>query len=195
MNITNHYYTEHAQDFFDSTVAVDVQKLYAQFLPRVKAQGKILDAGCGSGRDSKHFLDLGYQVCAFDANESLVSLASNHLRQPVTLAKFDTFACEPNSFDGIWACASLLHVEAESLPSVFIHLSKLLKADGVFYCSFKYGESALVRNGRYFTDMNEDKLEGVLSQTGLSIDSTWKTSDARPGRESEKWLNAILIKA
>ncbi|MGR5501640.1 class I SAM-dependent DNA methyltransferase [Vibrio sp. DNB22_10_4] len=193
--MTNHYYTEHAQDFFDSTVGVDVQKLYEHFLPTIKQKGNILDAGCGSGRDSKHFLELGFKVSAFDANEALVSLASSHLGQPVTLARFDTFAGEPNSFDGIWACASLLHVEAESLPSAFIHLGKLLKANGVFYCSFKYGESALVRNGRYFTDMNEKKLEDVLSQTGLVIDKTWKTSDARPGRESEKWLNAILIKA
>lgn len=194
MNITDQYYTKNAQSFFESTVSVDVQKLYDQFLPHLNPNGAILDAGCGSGRDAKHFKALGFKVTAFDANQALVELASRHLEQHVTHAKFDTFRAEPNSFDGIWACASLLHVPNEELAATFFTLSQLLKSQGLFYCSFKYGQAAQVRHGRFFTDMNEHKLHTTLATSPLTIKQTWVTSDVRPGRESEQWLNAILIR-
>ncbi len=194
MNITNQYYHENAQSFFDTTVNVDVQKLYDRFLPRINEQGKILDAGCGSGRDSKNFLNLGYKIVAFDANESLVELASEYLGQAVTQATFESFNAEPCSFDGIWACASLLHVPSDELPRTLSHLAEMLKPNGVFYCSFKYGKTEQVRNGRYFTDMNEHSLVQILSDTKLNIEETWVSSDARPGREAEQWLNAILVR-
>ncbi|MGR5457955.1 class I SAM-dependent methyltransferase [Vibrio sp. PNB22_1_1] len=193
--MTNQYYNENAQSFFDTTVNVDVRKLYDRFLPRIPSKGTILDAGCGSGRDSKNFLNLGYQVVAFDANESLVELASEHLGQTVTRATFDSFSAELKSFDAIWACASLLHVPREELPRTFSRLDKLLKPNGVFYCSFKYGNSEQIRNGRFFADMDEQTLADTLCETKLNIVETWISSDARPGREAEQWLNAVLIKA
>lgn len=195
MNITNQYYNENAQSFFDTTVNVDVQKLYDRFLPRIKSHGKILDAGCGSGRDSKNFLNLGYKVAAFDANESLVELATEYLGQHVTHATFEIFEAELSSFDAIWACASLLHIPNKKLPQTFSRLSELLKPNGIFYCSFKYGDAEQIRNGRFFADMNEQALRDALSSTKLNIAETWISSDARPERETEQWLNAILVKA
>ncbi|EHZ2742711.1 class I SAM-dependent methyltransferase [Vibrio vulnificus] len=192
--MTDQYYTENAQSFFESTVSVDVQKLYDQFLPYLDPNGAILDAGCGSGRDAKHFKALGFKVTAFDANQALVELASRHLEQHVIHAKFDTFRAEPNSFDGIWACASLLHVPDKELGATFLTLSQLLRPQGLFYCSFKYGQAAQVRNGRFFTDMDEHKLHATLTTSPLTIKQTWVTSDVRPGRGSEQWLNAILIR-
>ena len=194
MNLTNQYYSENAQAFFDTTVRVNVKKLYDRFVPRIKPGGQILDAGCGSGRDSKHFKDLGFKVTAFDANESLVQLAADHLEQTVIHASFDTFVTHAHRFDGIWACASLLHVPRCQLPSVLLNLGHQLKPEGIFYCSFKYGEAEVVRNGRYFTDLNESTLQNVLIGSNLIIDDTWISSDARPDRESEQWLNAILVK-
>ncbi|EJA3103033.1 class I SAM-dependent methyltransferase [Vibrio vulnificus] len=192
--MTDQYYTENAQSFFESTVSVDVQKLYDHFLPHLNPNGAILDAGCGSGRDAKHFKALGFKVTAFDANQALVELASRHLEQHVIHAKFDTFSAEPNSFDGIWACASLLHVPDKELGATFLTLSQLLRPQGLFYCSFKYGQAAQVRNGRFFTDMDEHKLHATLATSPLAIKQTWVTSDVRPGRGSEQWLNAILIR-
>ncbi|EHW0634560.1 class I SAM-dependent methyltransferase [Vibrio vulnificus] len=192
--MTDQYYTENAQSFFESTVSVDVQKLYDQFLPHLDPNGAILDAGCGSGRDAKHFKALGFRVTAFDANQALVELASRHLEQHVIHAKFDTFRAEPNSFDGIWACASLLHVPDKELGATFLTLSQLLRPQGLFYCSFKYGQAAQVRNGRFFTDMDEHKLHATLTTSPLTIKQTWVTADVRPGRGSEQWLNAILIR-
>ncbi|TOB16037.1 SAM-dependent methyltransferase, partial [Vibrio parahaemolyticus] len=132
------YYNQHAQEFFDSTVHVEMDSLYREFLPLVQKGGNILDAGCGSGRDSKVFKELGFQVHAIDASAVLAKLAEELIEQPVQIATFQDFESEKR-FDAIWACASLLHVPFDELPHSFLNLSKSLKNNGVFYCSFKYG--------------------------------------------------------
>ncbi|HCG8095745.1 class I SAM-dependent methyltransferase [Vibrio parahaemolyticus] len=187
------YYNQHAQEFFDGTINVEMESLYRQFLPLVRKGGDILDAGCGSGRDSKAFKELGFKVHAIDASEELAKLAEKLIQQPVQIITFQEFESE-KSFDAIWACASLLHVPFNELPQSFNNLSKSLKDNGVLYCSFKYGNDEVERNGRQFTNLDESLLESLLANVPLSIKTTWQTGDLRDGRESEKWLNAILIK-
>jgi SAM-dependent methyltransferase len=187
------YYNDHAQDFFDSTHAVNLSPILQRFIAGLSPQAHILDAGCGSGRDSKTFLGLGYRVTAFDASAALAQLASQHMGQLVAVATFDSFATE-HLFDGIWACASLLHVPAHHLPATFFKLSQMLAPDGRFYCSFKYGDGVGERDGRYFTNGNEARLARWIDGTGLTIAEIWQTADARPGRETERWLNAILVR-
>ncbi|GEA50053.1 SAM-dependent methyltransferase [Vibrio inusitatus NBRC 102082] len=195
MNSTTQYYNQNAKQFFDSTVDVEMKSLYEKFLPLIPTGGRILDAGCGSGRDSKAFLDKGFQVDAFDASAELTELASSLTGLQVKQTTFLRFHSEPVSYDGIWACASLLHVPEEDLATTFLHLSKCLKQSGVMYCSFKLGNSELDRNGRFFRDLNVEHLEDILQSTKtLKIKEWWETSDLRAGRENEKWLNAILEK-
>ena len=166
--------------------------LYAEFLPHVKQHGHILDAGCGSARDAAYFKNQGFTVSAFDASPALAKLASNYLQQPVEIKTFQELECV-NKYDGIWCCASLLHVPKAELPQVFLKLQNALKPDGVLYVSFKYGTQERVHNGREFTDLNEQLLSSLLNQhTQLSIVKHWQSVDQRPGRESEVWLNALI---
>lgn len=160
-NINQRYYKTNAQNFYDSTVDVDMQTLYSQFLPLIPAGGSILDAGCGGGRDSKMFIELGFEVEAFDASEELAVLASNLIKQTVQVELFQSYK-NSKQFDAIWACASLLHVPLIELPSVFNSLSAMLKSDGLFYCSFKYGEQEIERNGRLFTTLKQGVIR-ILS--------------------------------
>jgi 2-polyprenyl-3-methyl-5-hydroxy-6-metoxy-1,4-benzoquinol methylase len=192
-NINQQYYENHAQDFYDATIALNMQSLYGQFLPLIPAGGLILDAGCGAGRDSKAFLNLGFDVEAFDASEKLALLASELTHIKVAVDFFQTFASK-KQFDAIWACASLLHVSLLELPGVFLSLSKMLKSEGLFYCSFKYGEGEVTRNGRSFTNLNECGLAMLIKGLPLRIKDQWITADLREGREDEKWLNVILQK-
>ena len=70
-----------------------------------------------------------------------------------------------------------------------------LKGNGLIYTSFKYGTFERMRNGRYFIDMTEGSLEKLLQDVdGLAIEETWVTSDVRPGRGEEKWLNLFQRK-
>ena len=188
------YYLDNAKSFFDGTVNIDMQMHYNQFLPLLPERANIIDAGCGSGRDSKHFLALGYKVIAFDASSKLAKLATEFTQHNVSCSTFLEFNTKHNSQDGIWACASLLHIPSNELTTTFSHLAKFLKPKGVFYCSFKYGNNETERNGRHFTNLNEALLTNILKDSPLKIQQTWITSDLRIGRENEQWQHAILLK-
>ena len=193
------YYNQHAQEFVASTLDVDMSALYAEFLPlfanKIPNQTLILDAGCGSGRDALHFKNQGYIVRAMDASPALVDFAASVLNQLVALKTFAEIN-DVNTFDGIWCCASLLHVPDSELPQVFSAVATALKTQGVLYVSFKYGKGMRTHNGRNFTDLNEQGLtELVQPISNLTIHKTWITGDQRTGRENEQWLNAILIKS
>ncbi len=185
------YYEKNAALFFDGTVSVDMSPLYQRFLPLVPDSGSILDAGCGSGRDSRAFLDKGYCVTAFDASETLCVLASEQLSQTVECARFEEIEWQ-NEFDAVWACASLLHVPETELPMSLSKLIRALKRGGVMYCSFKLGEGEREQDGRFFTDMTEDRIRKLIHE--ISPDAsveTWISEDQRKDR-NENWLNVIV---
>ncbi|NRQ42942.1 class I SAM-dependent methyltransferase [Rheinheimera sp. YQF-2] len=188
------YYNQHAAEYVQATVNVDMAALYAEFLPMVKSGGHILDAGCGSGRDAYYFQQLGFTVSAFDASTAMAKIASERLQQTVTVLSFEQLD-EPETFDGIWCCASLLHVASKTLPAVFSRLQRALKPTAVLYVSFKYGDSEREVTSRRFTDMNEQQLTALLADIpGLTPKKIWLTCDQRPERDNENWLNALLIK-
>jgi 2-polyprenyl-3-methyl-5-hydroxy-6-metoxy-1,4-benzoquinol methylase len=189
---TLNYYNQNAQSFSDSTLNVDMSALYAEFLPLIPNHGHILDAGCGSARDAMYFKQQGFTVSAFDASKNIAKLASNYLQQTVEVKAFQQLNFT-NMYDGIWCCASLLHVPKVELPQVFLKLQNALKPNGVLYVSFKYGTQERVHNGREFTDLNEEGLTALITHhTELKILKQWQTVDQRPERESEVWLNALI---
>jgi SAM-dependent methyltransferase len=187
------FYQNNADAFFTGTVNVDMTNIYQRFTKNIQPNAFILDAGCGSGRDSKAFIGMGYQVDAFDASSELVARASNYTGLDVKLALFDDVTAI-EQYDAIWCCASLLHVPEADLPNTLTKLAKALKTSGVWYVSFKYGDSQRERGGRMFTDMNEERLVKLIASIpSIEIEATWITEDNRPDRK-EKWLNAILTK-
>lgn len=193
----SNYYNNNSISFFNDTVNADLSALYQKFLPLLRTGAHILDAGCGSGRDTRFFIQQGFQVTAFDASEALVAKATEYTGINVTLNTFDNFqkkSLKPEQFDAIWACASLLHVPSDQMFDSFANLANQLKTDSLFYCSFKYGSNDIERNGRYFTNADEQRLASFIKNTNLVIEQTWITADVRPDRQDEKWFNAILKK-
>lgn len=185
------YYDNQAAQFFTDTVDVDMAALYERFLPRIPAGGLILDAGCGSGRDSKAFLQRGFRIHAFDASIKIAALASQHLGQPVPVRRFQEVE-EVACYDGLWSCASLLHIPEAEIPAVLARLWRSLKPGGTAYFSFKLGESERQHQGRHFTDATEARLQRWLEGLPeLGTLECWITQDQRPGRE-ESWLNALV---
>lgn len=186
------YYKNNARAFVESTLQVDMQPLYQRFLPLLPERAHILDVGCGSGRDAKFFIALGHQVTAFDSSVEIAALAEAEIGHPVEVQRVQDIRYQ-KQFDGIWACASLLHVPWKELPDVFRRLYQALKPGGVLYASFKYGSGEHERDGRYFTDINEVGLVKLLGQVdGFREVETWVTEDRRPGRDDEQWLNTLL---
>ena len=186
------YYETHAPAFFGDTVALDLTPLYARFLEWLPAGSAILDAGCGSGRDTRAFLESGYTVTAFDASPTLARLASAHCGLPVPVLRVQELDRSAR-FDGIWACASLLHVPWRELPEVLRRLAVALKPGGVLYASFKYGSGEREHQGRRFTDLDAVGLASLLQAAPyFMILETWMTADRRPERAEERWLNLLL---
>lgn len=191
---TIQYYDKNAKDFIRSTVAVDFTATQTRFLSKLGKGFHILDFGCGSGRDARYFLEHGYQVTAMDGSAELCKLASKYTGIPVKHMMFQELD-EREIYDGIWACSSILHLPLPELYDVFCRIVGALKKEGVLYTSFKYGNYEGERNGRYFTDMTEDRFSDFLKNIqGLQLEEQWVTSDVRTGRGDEKWLNIILRK-
>lgn len=189
---TRAFYDANAHAYSERTFTLDMSQLYAPFLERLPPGATILDAGCGPGRDIKAFTEMDYKVKGMDASASMVTLARQHAKGDVIQQTFQEISWE-NAFDGIWACASLLHVPRTDMPEVFARLARALKPGGVWYLSFKYGNDEWAQGGRHFTNYTENSLQALLEGfPELTLVKWWKTSDIRPGREEEFWLNALI---
>lgn len=191
MSRTIRYYDDNAAQFAEGTLGVDMSELHTRFLVHIPAGGLILDAGCGAGRDIKAFVQAGFRVRAFDASAELVCLAQEHSGLAVELRRFEDVD-ERSCYDGIWACASLLHVPEADLPATLSCLWASLKPGGVFYLSFKHGEGERCAGERDFTDATESRLrDWVGGLPEIETLECWITRDQRPER-SEEWLNGLL---
>lgn len=194
MNIE--HYNTHAIYFSERfNNLVDVGQLREKFLSLLPENAHILDVGCGSGRDTKFFIDQGYKVTAFDASEELVRIARHYTNHPISIMKFDEMKYE-KEFDGIWAMASILHVDLRVLPVVIEkNILPALKPQGIFYCCFKYGQGEHFQKGRYFTDLNEESLQELFSPfSDIQILEIWRRSDDNTDRQGQMWINALVQK-
>lgn len=188
------YYNQNAKTFAEGTLSLDFKSKQDLFAGKLQEGARILDFGCGAGRDTKYFMEKGFQVDALDGSEELCRIASEFTGNPVKHAMFQDLD-ETERYDGIWACSSILHVSKAELPCILGKMAKAAKPCGILYVSFKYGDYEGERNGRYFTDMTEDTFAPLLQGIGnLSIEEQWVTKDVRPERGNEKWLNLILRK-
>ena len=188
------FYNDNAEDFFNNTVNADMSATYNIFEDNLlEKNGEILDLGCGSGRDAKHFLDSGFSVIALDLSPILAKKASQFIGQEVIVADMKDLNFQ-DRFIGIWACASLLHLSEDEVLETIERCHKALRKDGVLYASFKYGENSYEKDGRSFTCFTKDKFLNLIDGLDFYYRATFETGDVRPGRENEKWLNVILKK-
>ncbi|MEF8796719.1 MAG: class I SAM-dependent methyltransferase [Salinivenus sp.] len=185
---TIRWYDQHAEEYAEWTRGIDLSGLRARFLEHVPEGGHVLDIGCGAGRDAKAFLEQGYDVTALDASKEMARLASEYTQQEVLHRRMEEF--EPETyFDGVWACASLLHVPKEKLPAAFDRLAGGLRPGGALYASFWAGE----RRGteRFFNEVSREEVASLIEETdGLGAEEIWRSGDAE-GREGVQWINAL----
>ena len=201
INNTIKYYEKEYETFISETIDADTEVLHRRFLSHIPDNGEILDLGCGSGRDTKAFVDAGYRVSAIDGSEEICHAASEYTGIDVKCMDFFDIKDEA-AYDGIWACASALHVEKSRIPKLLEILYKALKKGGVLYLSFKYGDHDGFRDGRHFTDLNENGFSELLdslyresvTRDEFELIDEWKSEDVRRGKNVE-WLNVILRKS
>ena len=194
MNETLNYYNQNADAFIEGTQNADMSAQYRFFLKHLSPGGRLLDLGCGSGRDSAYFSSLGFEVTAVDGSEELCKRVKENYGIESLCMRFEDIAFA-EEFDAIWACASLLHVKKADMPAVMSKVSDALKPGGVLYASFKYGSEERISNGRFFNDYTEGDIGILLTpQNQLALLEYWITEDVRPDRSDERWLNLVARK-
>ena len=192
MRNTLDYYNANADKFIAGTVSVDFKQVRDKFLGYLPEHALILDLGCGSGRDTKCFMEQGYPVDAVDGSEELCKAATEYTGIEVKQMLFQDLDVA-DKYDGIWACASILHLSKAEIPDVITKMVRSLKSNGVIYTSFKYGNFEGERNERYFTDFTERSFREYITEiSNIAVEESWISRDVRPDRDEEKWLNLIL---
>lgn len=189
------YYNKNSKDYFNSTVNVDMISSYKDFLGLLPQGAKILDLGCGSGRDSLQFVKLGYDVTAVDGSLELAKRATKLLGKEVIVSSFEELQLE-DKYDGIWACASLLHLDNNALRDVLNKLYDNLNDSGIFYMSFKYGTSEFIdENNRYFNMFTEERLIKFIEEnTKYNILQISGANDSLGRINEVKWINVLCKK-
>lgn len=191
------YYNKNVQEYCNQTISVDFDFIYQKVLPLLPRNAYILDFGCGSGRDSKKFLDLGYCVKAIDGSIEMCKLATKYLEIEVICMDFFDFH-DIDTYDCIWACSSILHIEDEHLFTVLNQMIDALKVGGIIYTSFKVGTGYMIKEGKYYNFLTKEKMMGLLEKTGKKvklIDYFENSPIARRTINSnETWGNYIIQK-
>ncbi|MBE5982883.1 MAG: methyltransferase domain-containing protein [Paenibacillaceae bacterium] len=188
------YYNKYAAKEFEETVNQDMSEIMREFLNYLEEGDTILDLGCGSGRDSLTLYELGYDVTPLDASSEMCKLAEIHTGLDVLQMTFEQIDFD-DVFDGIWACASLLHTPKKELSGILTKIARALNEKGILYMSFKLGDFEGFRGERYFSDFTEDSISQLLRENGrFEILKLWETEDIRSGHSDVRWLNVLAKK-
>lgn len=185
------FYNENAIDYSNSTINIDIDDKIRKdiFLRNLKFGDKILDVGCGSGRDMLFFKNLGFQTVGIDASSELVAIARENTKSDVHNISFDQINWK-NEFDGIWCMASLLHLKKSELFPVLKKLNNALKEDGSFYASFKVGNGEKIDdNGRFFSYYQPEELLKIFNDTNMFKSVEFSITGDNKGRINTQWLN------
>ena len=187
------FYNDNAKEYFEQTIIGDLELNYKTFLNHLSENAYILDFGCGSGRDSKYFIEKGYKVRAIDGSYKMCEIASKYINQKVDCIEFKNFK-EDNVYDAIWACATILHIEEENLPDILTRMINALKNEGIIYFSFKKGHGTEIVDGRFFNYMTKDKFDSILSNVGLDYEIKEYFESISSTKRPEKctWINFVI---
>lgn len=192
---TDKYYEKNSKEYFHRTVGANISHLYKNFLDLLPTGGRILDAGSGSGRDLREFSKLGYSVLGVDSSSALARLAADYSGEKVVVSKFQNINFQ-STFDGVWACASLLHCKRNLLPKILKNFHSALTSEGILFISVREGKGhAYAEDGRVYTFYSLRQISSLIESAKFQILSTWKTKDVIKGRDELIWLNILAKKS
>ena len=188
----SNYYESNAEHYAAETFSADMSEQYQRFLPLLKKGAKILDVGSGSGRDAFYFQKHGYQVIALEPSKNLGREIRKVFSGEIVCSDIQSYQ-PAERYDGIWACASLIHLQEEEVLCFFKKIDMYLNDNGIVYASGKSGISTgEVEDGRFFLEFTEQLVEKILTvNKQLQLEQLWYTEDVR-GRRGFRWLNVVL---
>ena len=188
----SNYYESNAERYAEGTISADMSEQYQRFLPLLKKGAKILDVGSGSGRDVCYFQKQGYQATALEPSKNLCREIRKVFSGEIVCSDIQDYR-PAERYDGIWACASLIHLQEEEVLCFFKKIDMYLNDNGIVYASGKSGISTgEVEDGRFFLEFTEQLVEKILTvNKQLQLEQLWYTEDVS-GRRGFRWLNVVL---
>ena len=191
------YYNRYAVPYYEETVDAsmeEVMKPFVELLSEESENAEVLDLGCGSGRDTLLLEEYGFYVTPMDGSEEMCKLAEVNTDKEVLQMTYDEMEFD-DVFDGIWACASLIHLTEDETRKVMKKLVQALKENGVLYFSVHRCDRDGIYHGRYFHDYNRRELQSLMEEyPELEVVDIWTTQDVRSEKSDELWLNVLARK-
>ena len=191
--INRAFYRENIARYSLQAESVRLTPIYDFFLSGLPSGARILDAGCGTGRDSLEFIRRGCQVVAIDSSAEMVA----YCRQRGVDARLKTFEAMgvQRAFDGIWASASLLHISRRQITRILKILSRTLRPDGKIFISLKEGAGeGLAADGRYASFYSFGEFRALLrSLPGIEVVHGWRSAKAKAVAETP-WIGFVAKK-
>ena len=188
----SNYYESNAERYAAETFSADMSEQYQRFLPLLKNGAKILDVGSGSGRDACYFQKQGYQITALEPSKNLCREIRKVFSGEIVCSNIQNYR-PTERYDGIWACASLIHLQEGEVLQFFLKIDRYLNDNGIVYISGKNGiHTGVSEDGRYFLEFTEQLIEKILTvNEQLELEQLWYTEDVS-GRKGFRWINIIL---
>jgi len=188
------FYKNNVEQYVNETLDINITDSIQRFIEHLPKESKILDIGCGSGRDSLCFKQQGFSVVATDSVSEMAISASKNISQEVLVRSFFNLGIN-DIFDGVWASASLLHCPKSEMTSALQNITNALKTNGIAYISLKQGEGeCLDKFDRYFSYYSEQEVAELIDQIeGLTIEKLWLDESTLRGSH-QVWINLLLTK-
>jgi len=195
------YYTTHARDLIRRYESANVSDLHALLADSFPPGARLLELGCGSGRDAAFMLENGFDVTASDGIQEMVDAAAachpllagrlHHIRLPEDLTP------ALGIFDGVYTVATLMHLDRPAIQEVFARVRRMLVPGGRLFFSVPLSRDDVADDefdakGRRFTTLTHAEWTGICGHAGVDILASTTTSDGL-GRETFAWLNCLAV--
>ena len=191
--LTLEEYSRHAEDFWKGTRDHDVSQNVAALLAHIESSPpfRILDFGCGPGRDLKVFAELGHIAVGLEGAAVFAAMARDHSGCEVWRQDFLKLDLPHDYFDGVFANAALFHVPSQELPRVLLELHASLKPGGVLFCSNPRGHNEEGwAGGRYGAYHDIETWRRYVSGAGFVELAHYYRPPGLP-RERQPWLASV----
>jgi ubiquinone/menaquinone biosynthesis C-methylase UbiE len=194
VNRTIETYDRIAADYAERTWNLRVKRALISFARYLIPGGLALDLGCGPGRDIALLRQQGVKAVGADLSTGMLHEAHHRVGGPLLCADMCALPIASESFDGVWMCASLLHLPRKDVPRGLAEVRRILRAKGVLYVSVQQGTGekwSETHGTRLFTYYQADELAALVRPAGFAIQEDWVNQDDR--RKQIQWISLIAL--
>jgi len=182
------YSAEHATRFWNASVA-RAWDLFSALMP---PEALVLDLGCGAGRDVATLGQRGCRVIGIDLSIGLLREAQNRLSGEFIQGDMRSIPFSTAQFDGVWMCASLLHIPRQQAPTVLAQAHRVMGWGSVLYIAVKQGDGERWQEAegpRFFTFYQPDEISKIIQDSGFWVEALWNEN-----AQGRNWINIIARK-